>query len=83
MASKSFHVFKLLVKTPQRAQTQECQGGQEFIQTWTLSSLKTIHCFKWLPDATYFKLLHFLAKRRHSWGFLLVPVSRATTQIHL
>lgn len=80
MPSTFFHVFKLLVKKPHRAQTQECQGGQEFIQKWTRSSLKTIHCFKWLPDATYFKLLHFLARFSHSWGFPLVPVSWATTQ---
>lgn len=53
----------------------------------TRSLLKTVHCFKSFPDAAYFTLLHFLAEVCHSfrqsWGFLLVPVSQAPTQIHL
>lgn len=76
-------VFRLHVRGPKpknvRTEKHPCR------QTWSL--LKTVHCFKSFPDVPYFTLLHFLAEVCHSfrqsWGFLLVPVSQATTQIHL
>lgn len=63
------------------------KSGERHLYRLTRSLLKTTHCFKSIPDALYFKLLHFLAMICHSfsqsWGFPLVLVSQVTTQCRL
>lgn len=60
------------------------KGKYPYSLTWSL--LKTIHCFKLLPDVPFFKLLHFLATICHSfsqsWGFLLVLVKPSHHPMH-
>lgn len=81
MPSKSFHFLNLLEKKPLRGlkpkNVREDKNSyrRKLRARWRLSIVS--NSFQML------QLLHFLAKFRHSWGFPLVPVSQATTQIHL